>query len=262
MKRTIRLSESDLHRVIKESIKGILSEGEAWANQPPIDEFHPDWWYYRQEVEPEGLEDFDPSMYLSDEEYDEHLRQEFGESNESVNRTIRLSESDLHNMVKAAINEVLDNLDDTEKSYWLMRQRQERPNTKAKKPVDYKSEFANQFNKTMPLSNCHQDGVNHGFTSWTPGQRDISGTVTYGVNPGSGEFHSETYGKDFTYGGQNIGNNGETGYVRQGANGKIQKFNGQNREVDRNVSSSANSQANRYRAMRDKYNQQYPNQQG
>ena len=55
MKRTIRLTESDLHRLIKESVKCALSEGEAWANQPPIDEFHPDWWYYRQEVEPEGL---------------------------------------------------------------------------------------------------------------------------------------------------------------------------------------------------------------
>ena len=184
------------------------------------------------------------------------------ESNESVNRTIRLRESDLHNMVKAAINEVLDNLDDTEKAYWLMRQRQQRPNTKSKTPVNYESEFANQFNNTMPVSNCHQDGVNHGFTSWTPDQGSISGTVTYGVNPASGKFHSETYGKDYTYGSQNIGNNGETGYVRQGANGKIQKFKGQNREVDRNVSWPANAQANRYREMRDKYNQQNPNQQG
>lgn len=99
MKKTIRLSESDLHRMIKESVKRALSEGEAWANQPPIDEFHPDWWYYRQEVEPEGIEDFDPLMDLSDEEYDEHLRQEFGESKlrrvikESVKRILKEDDS-------------------------------------------------------------------------------------------------------------------------------------------------------------------------
>lgn len=98
MRRRIRLSETDLHRVIKESVKRVLSEGEAWANQPPIDEFHPDWWYYRQEVEPEGLEDFDPCMDLSDEEYDEHLRQKFGESKlrrvvkETVKRVLRENE--------------------------------------------------------------------------------------------------------------------------------------------------------------------------
>lgn len=51
-----------------------------------------------------------------------------------MKRTIRLTESDLHNMVRTAINEVLDNMDDTEKAYWLMQQRQERPNTKAKTP--------------------------------------------------------------------------------------------------------------------------------
>lgn len=32
MKRTIRLSESDLHRVIKECVDNILSEGGQWIN--------------------------------------------------------------------------------------------------------------------------------------------------------------------------------------------------------------------------------------
>lgn len=98
MKKTIRLSEADLHRMIKESVKRALSEGEAWANQPPIDEFHPDWWYYRQEVEPEGIENFDPLMDLSDEEYDEHLRQEFGESK-------------LRRVIKESVKQCLTELD-------------------------------------------------------------------------------------------------------------------------------------------------------
>lgn len=34
---------------------------------------------------------------------------------DNMKRTIRLTESDLHNMVRTTINEVLDNMDDTEK---------------------------------------------------------------------------------------------------------------------------------------------------
>ena len=49
-----------------------------------------------------------------------------------MKQIIRLTESDLHHMVRKVINEVLDGMDDTEKSYWLMRQRQERPNTKSR----------------------------------------------------------------------------------------------------------------------------------
>lgn len=59
MKRTIRLTESDLHKLIGESVKRILSEGNAWADQQPVDKNHPDWWYYRQEIEPDEVEDFD-----------------------------------------------------------------------------------------------------------------------------------------------------------------------------------------------------------
>jgi hypothetical protein len=91
MKRIIKLKESDLHRIISESVKRALSEGEAWANQPPIDKFHPDWWYYRQEIEPEGVEDFDPGIDSDDDV-------EFGESKlhkvirESIKRVLMESE--------------------------------------------------------------------------------------------------------------------------------------------------------------------------
>lgn len=52
-----RITESRLRNLIRESIRQAIYEGEAWANHPPIDKFHPDWWYYRQEIGSEGMED-------------------------------------------------------------------------------------------------------------------------------------------------------------------------------------------------------------
>ena len=96
MKRIIKLKESDLHRIISESVKRALSEGEAWANQPPIDKFHPDWWYYRQEIEPKGVEDFDPGLDSDDDV-------EFGESK-------------LHNAIREAIKSELGMTDKQKQS--------------------------------------------------------------------------------------------------------------------------------------------------
>ena len=62
MKRTIRLTESDLHKIIRNVIRENFDEANAWSKQPKIDRFHPDWWYYRQEVEPDGIQDFDESV--------------------------------------------------------------------------------------------------------------------------------------------------------------------------------------------------------
>ena len=66
-----------------------------------------------------------------------------------MKKIIRLTESDLHHMVRTAINEVLDGMDDTEKAYWLMRQRQQRPNTKSRTKTDYPGEFARKFHKDV-----------------------------------------------------------------------------------------------------------------
>lgn len=66
-----------------------------------------------------------------------------------MKKIIRLTEGDLHHMVRTAINEVLDGMDDTEKSYWLMRQRQQRPNTKSRTKTDYPGEFARKFHKDI-----------------------------------------------------------------------------------------------------------------
>lgn len=66
-----------------------------------------------------------------------------------MKKIIRLTEGDIHHMVRRAINEVLDGMDDTEKAYWLMRQRQQRPNTKSRTKTDYPREFSNKFNKEV-----------------------------------------------------------------------------------------------------------------
>ena len=66
-----------------------------------------------------------------------------------MKKIIRLTEGDLHHMVRSVINEVLDGMDDTEKAYWLMRQRQERPNTKSITKTDYPGEFAKKFHKDI-----------------------------------------------------------------------------------------------------------------
>ena len=54
---------------------------------PPIDKFHPDWWYYRQEME-EPIEMENESRYMN-------------------KKLIRLTESDLHKIVKESVNRVL-----------------------------------------------------------------------------------------------------------------------------------------------------------
>ena len=62
-----------------------------------------------------------------------------------MKKIIRLTEGDIHHMVRRAINEVLDGMDDTEKAYWLMRQRQQRPNTKSRTNTDYVDNFRRKY---------------------------------------------------------------------------------------------------------------------
>ena len=62
-----------------------------------------------------------------------------------MKKIIRLTEGDIHHMVRRAINEVLDGMDDTEKAYWLMRQRRERPNTKSRTKTNYVDNFRRKF---------------------------------------------------------------------------------------------------------------------
>jgi len=62
---------------------------------PPIDKFHPDWWYYRQEME-------EPV------EIDDNYKNESRHMNKKL---IRLTESDLHQIIKESVNKVLTELD-------------------------------------------------------------------------------------------------------------------------------------------------------
>ena len=175
----------------------------------------------------------------------------------NMKKTIRLTESDLHNMVRTAINEVLDNMDDTEKAYWLMRQRQQRPNTKAKKPVNYAQQFAQQFNSTMPYSNVQDaNGNNVGYSG---GYNAGGMSMHHGVDQ-RGNFSSETYLPDGTYASQYLNANGRDTYYSRNPGDK----NATRGNVDmsrKNTHRSGNVQADRYRSIRDKYNQQRQSQQ-
>lgn len=62
---------------------------------PPIDKFHPDWWYYRQEME-------EPV------EIDDNYKNESRHINKKL---IRLTESDLHRIVKESVNRVIKESD-------------------------------------------------------------------------------------------------------------------------------------------------------
>jgi len=66
---------------------------------PPIDKFHPDWWYYRQEM-------------------DEPVEMDDAYKNESRNvnkKLIRLTEQDLHRIVKESVHKIINEIGDTEK---------------------------------------------------------------------------------------------------------------------------------------------------
>lgn len=65
-----------------------------------------------------------------------------------MKKLIRLTESDLHMIVKESVNRVLNEVS-AEKAYWLMQQRKQTPNTKAKTQMRYPSEFAYRFNKEV-----------------------------------------------------------------------------------------------------------------
>jgi hypothetical protein len=63
---------------------------------PPIDKFHPDWWYYRQEMD-------EP-----DDEIDNIYKNESRNMNKKL---IRLTESDLHKIVKESVEKILSESD-------------------------------------------------------------------------------------------------------------------------------------------------------
>ena len=67
------------------------SRHQSQNDLPPIDKFHPDWRYYRQEVE-------EPV------EIDNNYKNESKHMNKKL---IRLTEQDLHRIVKESVNRVI-----------------------------------------------------------------------------------------------------------------------------------------------------------
>lgn len=172
-----------------------------------------------------------------------------------MKRTIRLTESDLHNMVRTAINEVLDNMDDTEKAYWLMRQRQERPNTKAKTPVNYSGQFAQQFNKEVydnpSGGTIDADGKAFGSARMNPfGGFSASQGSGWGINPNGTNFN-------YHQGTNDDNKNGEFYDTNKGG----VKMNTSQVNMHPAVNRFINKGRTRYNQIQQKYNQQRQSQQ-
>ena len=83
--------EDVLHEYIEASKIRNEDRHPSQNDLPPIDKFHPDWWYYRQEME----EPF---------EIDNSYKNESRYMNKKL---IRLTESDLHRIVKQSVNKML-----------------------------------------------------------------------------------------------------------------------------------------------------------
>ena len=120
MKKIIRLTESDLHRLVKESVKRIVREdfgngngvigGDIFGTSlNPTQERLPRGW---EKIETSGgtiYTDQDGNTYYKDE-YGKFQPYDMMESRIRRN-TIRLTESDLHRIVKESVQKILREMD-------------------------------------------------------------------------------------------------------------------------------------------------------
>lgn len=108
---------------------------------PPIDKFHPDYWYYREEMdEPDDID--------------------INYENESKNRNkkvIRLTESDIHRIVKESVKKVLNEIGDTEGGQNLLGRAKQRAlyNREAGKEAEI-SNYADNQRQKQPISQKEQ----------------------------------------------------------------------------------------------------------
>ena len=191
-----------------------------------------------------------------------------------MKKIIRLTEGDIHHMVRTAINEVLDGMDDTEKSYWLMRQRQQRPNTKSRTKTDYPGEFARKFHKDV-YGDDNDVRLTDGY--WGANSQDVydNGNDRITVNGNAridqnGNFTADqiAYNNDidkplrrrlnFTY-TQKPGE--KTGQFYNYQNGMPQKTNASNVMPSPNLRNNVARGLNRYNDLAAKYDIQRKNQQ-
>lgn len=279
MKKKIRLSEADLHRIVKESMNSLLRENEENVGEEVVNIL--EQLYQRGELndyciasDPKKWErlvndilinrfdyPFGPAtMEEAKEIYRSYvIRWKEGHKvTDMMGRTTFdfMKEDVLRNVVRNVINEVLDNMDDTEKAFWLMRQRQERPNTKSRTPVNYEQQFQNEFNNTMPYWNSvDANGNNAGYSG---GYNRGGQTMNHGVD-NRGNFTSDTIQPDGTMGKQTLTPNGKDYYHAKNPGDK--KTTSGNMDMARgNSHNTANAQADRYMAIRNKYNQQRQSQ--
>lgn len=191
-----------------------------------------------------------------------------------MKKIIRLTEGDIHHMVRRAINEVLDGMDDTEKSYWLMRQRQQRPNTKSRTKTDYPGEFARKFHKDVYGDN-NDVRLTDGY--WGANSQDVynngNDRITVDGNASidqNGNFTANqiAYNNDidkplrrrlnFTY-TQKPGE--KTGQFYNYQNGMPQKTNASNVMPSPNLRNNVVRGLNRYNDLAAKYDRQRQSQQ-
>ena len=106
-KTLIRLTEGDLHRIVKESVNRILDEG--WSS-------YADYYYSDNEKEPKENNYFNPEKAKKEPSKSSRVRRReyMRKRQENVEEStiMRLTESDLHKIVKESIQRVLREVND------------------------------------------------------------------------------------------------------------------------------------------------------
>ena len=133
-KKMIRLTESDIHRIVKESVNRILRETKGFdtVNKDgplPINQFHPDWVYYQREQQGPYPEDYEEWFNPEDED----LSQKFEDAHERLHKKHygKLSPQEIERMaerevygeskiggaIRESVNRILNEIGDSEKSH-------------------------------------------------------------------------------------------------------------------------------------------------
>ena len=165
-------------------------------------------------------------------------------------RLIRLTESDLHKIIKESVNKILNEVS-ADKAYWLMQQRKQNPNTKSKTQMHYPGEFASRFNKEVYGD---VNGGNIDANGQAMGNAKVDNYGNFIANQSTG-WGASSNGANFNY-RQGLNQNQETdGFYNQGG----QKMNPSQVNMHPQVKNFINRGRTRYNQIQQNYNQ---NQQG
>lgn len=165
-------------------------------------------------------------------------------------KLIKLTESDLHRIIKESVSKILNEVS-ADKAYWLMQQRKQFPNTKAKTQMHYPGEFASRFNKEVygDASGGHVDA------GQARGNAKVDNYGNFTANQYTG-WDVNSNGANFNY-KQGLNPNQEIDgfYDNQGG----QKMNPSQVNMHPQVKNFINKGRTRYNQIQQNYNQ---NQQG